>query len=149
MGTKAAASNRFVLFSIQGPNFRRKATVPPGLPQFLIVGVRSPALSAKASAHEVIVLKLKPWIEVRGKLWQQQQQQRQTLGRKGDSAVHASLYGKVQAGLTPAPDVQERRRKGGLLSSSYLYRLCVTCIHLSLLGVDTPLQNSIRNRGRN
>jgi hypothetical protein len=31
VGTKAAASNRFVLFSIKGPNFRCKASVPPGL----------------------------------------------------------------------------------------------------------------------
>jgi hypothetical protein len=32
LGTKAAASNRVALFSIQGSNFRCRASVPPGLP---------------------------------------------------------------------------------------------------------------------
>ena len=30
-----------------------------------------------------------------------------------DFAVHASVYGKVQAGPTPTSDVQERRRRKG------------------------------------
>ena len=65
-----------------------------------------------------------------GKLWQQQYQQ---VGPRGE-----------RAGPRPTPDFQERRRRrerkrsssscpSGL--SSYLYRLFVTCVHLSILGV--------------
>jgi hypothetical protein len=65
-----------------------------------------------------------------GKLWQQQYQQ---VGPRGE-----------RAGPRPTPDFQERRRrrerKRSSLScpsglSSYLYRLFVTCVHLSMLGV--------------
>jgi len=33
------------------------------------------------------------------------------LERKGDFAVHASVYGKVQAGLTPTSDGQEKEKE--------------------------------------
>jgi hypothetical protein len=69
---------------------------------------------------------------------------------KGDFAIHASLYGKVQAEPTSTSDGQERRGKkwrplcvarAGL--SSYLYRLCITCVNLSMLEVvSTPLRYS-------
>jgi hypothetical protein len=65
--------------------------------------------------------------------------------------VHRQVDGKVQAGLTPTSDVQERKKKKKEASclaraglSSYLYRLCITCINLSMLGVvSTPPQYSI------
>jgi hypothetical protein len=60
-------------------------------------------------------------------------QQQEALGREGDFAGHASLYGRVQAGLALIPDVQERR-KGSLLSCPS-WAVCVTCGHLFMLGV--------------
>jgi hypothetical protein len=73
------------------------------------------------------------------------------MGRKGDFTVHASVYGKVQTGLTLTPDDQERRRRRrrrkrrrlplpelGCLAT---YIGCVTCVYLSMLGVvSTPPQ---------
>jgi hypothetical protein len=70
------------------------------------------------------------------------------LREEWDFAVHASVYGKVQA----SPDVtsnDEKRRKGrrrGFLLArrglpSYLCRLCTLRVHLSVLGeVSTPPQ---------
>src|SRR5271156_2232707 len=64
----------------------------------------------------------------------QHQQQPPALGEEGDFAVHASVYGKVQAEDNVNPNNQERKGKkkkklvlarGGL--SSYLYRLCAIC----------------------
>jgi hypothetical protein len=65
-------------------------------------------------------------------------------------------YGKAQAELTPTLDGQGKRReekrkeeeeKGGLSFaraglSSYLYRLCITCVNLSMLGVVSPYHSS-------
>jgi hypothetical protein len=69
------------------------------------------------------------------------QQRQPALGEEGDFAVHASVYGKVQAEPDVTPNDQERRRKGGrcfLLArarlSSYLSRLCIMCVHLSVPG---------------
>jgi len=69
-------------------------------------------------------------------------------GRELDFAVHASMYGKVQAEPNINPDDQERREekekmlvlaRAGL--SSYLCRLCTMYVNLSVLGVvSTPPQ---------
>ena len=48
-----------------------------------------------------------------GKLWRQQLPL--ALVWEGDFAVHASMYGKVQAGPTPTPDAHERRRRKELV----------------------------------
>jgi hypothetical protein len=68
-----------------------------------------------------------------GKLWQQQQ--RLVREWKGDFAVPASVYGKLQAGPTATLYAQERRKKEKRASclaraglSSYLYRQYVTCV---------------------
>jgi hypothetical protein len=70
----------------------------------------------------------------------QQQQQQPALGEEGDFAVHASVYGKVQAEPNVNPNDQERRRRERCLflaragPSSYLCRLCTMCGSLSRLG---------------
>jgi hypothetical protein len=52
---------------------------------------------------------------------------------EGDFAVHASVYGKVQAEDRVTPNNQERKGKRKMLVlaraglSSYLCRLCVVC----------------------
>ena len=63
------------------------------------------------------------------------QQQRLVRGWKGDFTVHASVYGKVQAGPMATLYAQERRKKKKRASclaraglSSYLYRQYVTCV---------------------
>ena len=69
-------------------------------------------------------------------------------GRRWTLPYHKMWYGKVEAGLTPTPDVQEGRRKkrrSFLLAraklSSYLYRPCTMCVNPSMLGVvSTPPQ---------
>jgi hypothetical protein len=78
----------------------------------------------------------------------QHQQQQPALGEEGDFAVHASVYGKVQAKPNVKPNDQERGKgrerclfvfPAGL--ASYLCRLCTMRIHLSMLGVvSTPPQ---------
>jgi hypothetical protein len=51
------------------------------------------------------------YTSVNGSVCGQPWQQQQALGRKGDFAVHANMYVKVQAGLTPASDCQEKKKK--------------------------------------
>ena len=57
----------------------------------------------------------------------------QPLGEEGDFAVHASVYGKVQAEDSVTPNDQERKGKRKMLVlaraelSSYLCRLCAMC----------------------
>jgi hypothetical protein len=70
-----------------------------------------------------------------------QQYQQPTLGEEGDFAVHASVYGKVQAEPSVTPNDQERRRERGRCFSlaqaglsSYLSRPCTMRVSLSGLG---------------
>src|SRR5271168_3258985 len=82
-----------------------------------------------------------------------QQQQQPDLGEEGDFAVHASVYGKVQAEPNVNPNDQERgkgRERCLLLAlaglSSYLCRLRTLCVHQSVLGViSTPPQHILRS----
>lgn len=59
-----------------------------------------------------------------------------------DYAVHASVYGKVQASPTSTKREEQRRERcfsyarAGL--SSYLYRLYTFCVYLSILGGWCP-----------
>src|SRR5277367_6365273 len=71
----------------------------------------------------------------------QHQQHRPALGEGGDFAVHASVYGKVQAEPNVKPNDQQREKgrercllvaQAGL--ASYLCRLCTLSVHLSVLG---------------
>jgi hypothetical protein len=67
------------------------------------------------------------------------------LGGEGDLAVHASWYGKVQAGLTLTSDTQEKKEKEEAcplpeLGCLATYRLCITCVNLSILGVARILR---------
>jgi hypothetical protein len=66
-------------------------------------------------------------------------------GEEGDVAVHASVYGKVQAESNVNPNDQERRKgrerclcfllaRAGL--PSYLCRPCTVCVSLPRLGGD-------------
>jgi hypothetical protein len=66
-------------------------------------------------------------------------------GEEGDLAVHASVYGKVQAESNVNPNDQERRKgrerclcfllaRAGL--PSYLCRPCTVCVSLPRLGGD-------------
>jgi hypothetical protein len=63
----------------------------------------------------------------------QHQQQPPALGEEGDFAVHASVYGKIQAEDNVNPNNQERKGKKKILVlaraglSSYLCRLCAIC----------------------
>jgi hypothetical protein len=82
-----------------------------------------------------------------GKLRRQQQQL--GLGVERDFAVRASVYGKVQTGPTATLYGQERRRRRrrGLLVLLELdclanYRLCVTYVHLPILGWYPPHHTS-------
>ena len=92
----------------------------------------------------------------------QHQQQRPALGEEGDFAVHASVYGKVQAEPTINPNDQGRRKEEErcffLPLPSYLatYIGCVLCASLSRLGggthstaiVDLPVAESGDSRAR-
>jgi hypothetical protein len=80
-----------------------------------------------------------------------EQQQPPSLGEEGAFAVHAGVYGKVQAEPDGTSNGQERRMgrkrclslaRAGLLS--YLCMLCTMCASLSRLGgVSTPPQHEI------
>jgi hypothetical protein len=77
----------------------------------------------------------------------QHQQQPPALGEEGDFAVHASVYGKVQAKDSVNPNHQERKGKkeelvlarAGL--SSYLCRLCTICQSVRAKGWYPPHHN--------
>jgi hypothetical protein len=69
----------------------------------------------------------------RGGRQQQQQQQQPALGEEGDFALHASVYGKVQAedNVNPNNREGEGKKKKLVLAlaglSSYLCSLCAVC----------------------
>ena len=68
-----------------------------------------------------------------------QQQQQPALGEEGDFAVHASVYGKVQAEDNVNPNNQERKGKKKMLVLARLgclatYVVYVPYVSLSRLG---------------
>ena len=79
-----------------------------------------------------------------GKLQQEEEEEEeeeQALGKKTDFALLPLWYGKAQAGLTPTSTCKrEKEKRDPLLVaraglSSYLYKLCITCVNPSMLGV--------------
>jgi hypothetical protein len=72
------------------------------------------------------------------------QQQLPALGEEGDFAVHASVYGKVQAEDNVNPNNQERKGKKKKLVlalaglSSYLCSLCAICQSVQARGWHPP-----------
>ena len=71
----------------------------------------------------------------------EEQQLKTALGEEGDFAVHASMYGKVQAEANANPNDQEGgKERGRCVSltlaglSSYLCRVCPMCVSLPRLG---------------
>jgi hypothetical protein len=88
-----------------------------------------------------------------GRGGQQKQQQPPALGEEGDFAVHASVYGKVQAEDNVNPNNRERKGKKKKLVlalaglSSYLCSLCAMCQSVQARGWYPP-HHTIYKRGR-
>jgi hypothetical protein len=82
----------------------------------------------------------------------QHQQQPPALGEEGDFAVHASVYGKVQAEDNVNPHNQERKGKKKKLVlalaglSSYLCSLCAICQSVQARGGIHPTTLCVRTR---